>query len=588
MKFPNFYPREETIGNPQFFCGRVAVLDNFLKWIRQIPQKSAKSRALMATKKMGKTAILERLFNLCFVHQAQPGSISGGVYPFYIRLPEIKVSLSAFSDTFFYTFLTHYLACKLQKPEWVNKVLSPTAARQAAQDHDLVHVLEEIEYYQELMEGPAIKKWLHASGCPHRLAASTGDFFLQIIDEFQYLNHYIYTDETYQNVMELAGTYHQYAESRIAPVLASGSWVGWLKTLLKTQVNPRFTQIHLGPLTDEEALEAVYTYSDLHQIEISEASALAVQRLSRNHPYYIASIIRSNQPHLDLTNEAGVESALNYETLAHPGEIFGHWGEYIDYAFDQTNGGVAKAIVLFLSMNREVEKTRTEIRDYLQSKGFMLDDEELEKRLRLLEGSDIIREGSTAFRYQGIPDDVFSQVFEVLFAEEIEHLRREVTLANIKKQNRLRMQSTDTEIYQRNKGHFLEFMMIRYLKYQAQKGQSLKELIHNAPKDSIWSHYQSIGEKHFNLIDGYHRQFDIFAQAALPEGLSLLIECKYWQDPVDASVIEQFHTKAEEFRQVHAHLLPIVYSVSGFSNPAIQTMKQYGIAWSGPDLWKVL
>ena len=55
---PQRYPKKETIGNPQFFCGRKKELTDLLDWAMEIPQEKSKSRALMATKKMGKTAII--------------------------------------------------------------------------------------------------------------------------------------------------------------------------------------------------------------------------------------------------------------------------------------------------------------------------------------------------------------------------------------------------------------------------------------------------------------------------------------------------------------------------------------------------
>ena len=52
MKLSQF-AKEENIGRPELFCGREPELRQFLEWIELIPKKQAKSRALMATKKMG-------------------------------------------------------------------------------------------------------------------------------------------------------------------------------------------------------------------------------------------------------------------------------------------------------------------------------------------------------------------------------------------------------------------------------------------------------------------------------------------------------------------------------------------------------
>ena len=96
---PQRYPKKEAIGNPQFFCGRKKELDNFLTWAMEIPEEKSKSCALMATKKMGKTAILDRLYNLLFLQQ-------GPVIPFFFAVREQSIWLKGFAQQFYCSFLT--------------------------------------------------------------------------------------------------------------------------------------------------------------------------------------------------------------------------------------------------------------------------------------------------------------------------------------------------------------------------------------------------------------------------------------------------------------------------------------------------
>jgi hypothetical protein len=60
------YAYEERIGNPDLFTGRKTELDYFLKWISDIKDEKSQSTAMLARRKMGKTAIMERLFNITF------------------------------------------------------------------------------------------------------------------------------------------------------------------------------------------------------------------------------------------------------------------------------------------------------------------------------------------------------------------------------------------------------------------------------------------------------------------------------------------------------------------------------------------
>ncbi len=57
---------KERIGDPRLFVGRHKELEKLLKWVEGIKREGSKSKALPARRKMGKTAIMQRLFNLTF------------------------------------------------------------------------------------------------------------------------------------------------------------------------------------------------------------------------------------------------------------------------------------------------------------------------------------------------------------------------------------------------------------------------------------------------------------------------------------------------------------------------------------------
>jgi len=54
------YALEERIGNPDLFTGRKEELGYFLKWIDDIKERKSQSTALLARRKMGKTAIMKK------------------------------------------------------------------------------------------------------------------------------------------------------------------------------------------------------------------------------------------------------------------------------------------------------------------------------------------------------------------------------------------------------------------------------------------------------------------------------------------------------------------------------------------------
>jgi hypothetical protein len=70
------YPLQEKIGDPSLLVGRSREFQNFGKWLRYIPKKLGKSRVILARRKSGKTAFVQRIFN-------QLWSENGAVIPFY-------------------------------------------------------------------------------------------------------------------------------------------------------------------------------------------------------------------------------------------------------------------------------------------------------------------------------------------------------------------------------------------------------------------------------------------------------------------------------------------------------------------------
>ena len=92
--------------------------------------------------------------------------------------------------------------------------------------------------------------------------------------------------------------------------------------------------------------------------------------------------------------------------------------------------------------------------------------------------------------------------------------------------------------------------MTRTLKYQVNKKgtPSLKDLLENAPNQATFVPYQTVGDLHFNLPDGHHRQLDILAKAENEKHPSLLVECKYHKRPISIKAVQEFSQKWQELK----------------------------------------
>ncbi|UCH98374.1 MAG: hypothetical protein JSV88_16445, partial [Candidatus Aminicenantes bacterium] len=96
------YALKERIGKPDLFVGRKKELAFFLKWIDDIKEEKSQTTAILARRKMGKTALLERLFNITFFK-------NDGVIPFYYEIKESKMWVVDFCQDFFLTFIYQYI-----------------------------------------------------------------------------------------------------------------------------------------------------------------------------------------------------------------------------------------------------------------------------------------------------------------------------------------------------------------------------------------------------------------------------------------------------------------------------------------------
>jgi len=104
---------KEKIGNPSLFTGRKRELDSLLKWVEGIKLEISKSKAIISRRKTGKSALMQRLFNIVFAKNDQ-------VVPFYFEIREYDQWIGAFSRRYFFTFIRQYLAFQSRNTKYLN------------------------------------------------------------------------------------------------------------------------------------------------------------------------------------------------------------------------------------------------------------------------------------------------------------------------------------------------------------------------------------------------------------------------------------------------------------------------------------
>ncbi|MCP4696013.1 MAG: ATP-binding protein [Gammaproteobacteria bacterium] len=81
------YALKERIGDPSLFCGRKRQMELLMNWADMIPRQMSKSRVLLGRRKSGKTAIMQRLFNILW-------NQNGKVIPLYFEIQDAEQKVS--------------------------------------------------------------------------------------------------------------------------------------------------------------------------------------------------------------------------------------------------------------------------------------------------------------------------------------------------------------------------------------------------------------------------------------------------------------------------------------------------------------
>jgi hypothetical protein len=579
------YALEERIGNPDLFTGRKAELDYFLKWINDIKERKSQSTAMLARRKMGKTAIMERLFNITFYK-------NDGVIPFYYEIKEVKMWVGDFCVDFLLTFVYQYIAFKTRNIDYLKPIEKndfKTIKQITHQEgfDDLTALINSVEYSYTHENVDIL--WNTVREAPLTIAHRKKEFIVQMIDEFQFMNAMIYRDKDMKIPADtLAGGYLSTAENKIAPLLVSGSWVGWLMNELDTLLPNRFWYEYLENMPEDEAVEMVYKYSRFFDVPITEETAYLIFKQTQGSPFYISSIIRSRYRDKDLTTVDGLTDTLEFETLDRRGNIKATWMEYVSSTFKKVNDKNAKKIVLYLCQHRDREVTRGELLEKLDSG---MDDVELEEKLEALVKGDIISQGASKFRYRGVNDNIFDKVFRGVYEEEI----REFDVRTIRKEYSEEFEKLKKQYnsllgkHNCQKGYFAEYLILDQLKSHARKNNDLlKSITRYLPRDFDFCEYSRVWR--YDSSPEYARglNVDIFARSRSPSDYSLIGEVKS-RDVKKFSKQEviEFEKKFAQVKKLENidRGVGYIFSRCGFTKDAEEYCREKRIACSDDERW---
>ncbi|ETR68468.1 MAG: hypothetical protein OMM_04545 [Candidatus Magnetoglobus multicellularis str. Araruama] len=597
------YSLEERIGDPFLFCGREKEMTLLLDWISRIPKKLSKSQAILGRRKSGKTAIMQRLFNILW-------SQNGKVIPFYFEVLDQNQWILQFADEYFRTFLSQYLSFEKRMPlESDNAPFDWETIHCLCNQLNNERILENLQrfnkYYDEENTHSAI---MFAFGAPVRFAQYTGKFFLVMIDEIQYMTEYIFHDQERKiKAYNLPGAFHGLVEIKSAPMLVAGSYIGWMTQMMRKMfVGSRLRPFPVSPKLDEKGgLEAVFKYAETYNIQLTDEIANVINMIIQSDPFYMTALFSS--PFRDFSSVEGVIQTFVEEISNKKGELYLTWMEYIDISLKKVNDKYGKQILLILSKNRYQKMGRDEILkklDWSEER-----DAELQEKLLALEYGGLIESTSSNYHYQGIPDDILDLIFRERYQYEI--YKKQFNMASeLKKrvkeleQNNRSLKGQVNEL----KGRMLEVVLWRELNTYRKKGTAISGLenrfrpmpdhLKNAPFLTSMKE-MSIGLIYLNYFiqspETAVMELDLLVEGTTETGYQAIVfEIKNRDEkncPTDQEVklfvqkIEVFEHALKRMGHQNICLFPVFLSANGFEGSTEKWLHEQNVFTADMNTW---
>jgi hypothetical protein len=219
---------------------------------------------ILARRKSGKTVFVQRIFNRLW-------SENGAVIPFYFDFAERDIWFLDFAIKYYCAFVSQYISFLERDEKLVNTPLLLEELKEYGLTNAIKFLVKEVDFLLQNKEAGKSHDlmWDMAYSAPHRFAAQFDKRILVILDEFQNITQYIYRDKNCSGKPDetLAGSFHYYSESKIAPMLVTGSYIGWLLNVISKYLEAgRLKKTPMSPyLTEEEGLQAVYKYAHFYE-----------------------------------------------------------------------------------------------------------------------------------------------------------------------------------------------------------------------------------------------------------------------------------------------------------------------------------
>jgi hypothetical protein len=376
------FPIEECMEYDEF-TDRVELLRELETWIKNIRYRRSGSTSIISPRRLGKTVLLERLVNTVFFRPEYQ------VAPIYFSMGLEKMTLRSFILKYADTFFRQYIAYCLQDPELYKEDSSSLKdLMEIETNHEDVKKAQKrigkfLTFFETNQYDSDINQWANVIRIPEQVARYSNTFVAIIIDEFQEMKKIAYDMPNTvfnefnakrqlidEGAADLTATYRRLSQSRVAPMLVSGSAVTMIfKTVMGGPLGGRFDFTYVKPLSIPDGITLLFHLIRIYRPNLSIQTEMAFYTSSQvgGHPYYLYCLVHSKFEQKFDSKEV-IDALIHYEITK--GKIFGFWQthfqsnrHYINEDNDQELG--KKIIYYFIQYNNhpvEIEEIASKLK----------------------------------------------------------------------------------------------------------------------------------------------------------------------------------------------------------------------------------
>ena len=568
---PVRYALPEIVGDE--FVGRREELAFLHRIIGRAPRRLAYSIAIIARKGMGKTALMQRFFNLLFSDR------DFGVAPIYLSLAEHRpdrregkitpqLTVREFCELYVNTYVRHLLAYRTGDEELVDQEeLTLAQLATLAEERGQVDLAADaVEIARQFASGEYELNAILT--LPSRRAFRREEPFVYMIDEFQ-VTHGIYTDDR-QHVTTIKENFQPVAEAKWAPLIVSGSIVSLVtEVVMSGLLARRFAPYYLYELEPDETHELIAHLSHMYDVPVSPEVADAIVTRTGGHPFYVWAIINSLTGPQELTSLASLDRVLQFEMGDRHGRMQGYWVEnFQDHLARVNSEGLGEAILYWIASGKiEGEATPYKLVPLLRANRFdQVSERQVAEKMRELYEIDLLEKGLGIHGYQGLKDPVMSEFIHRNYYRDI-------------------LRWSEREIEDSWRQRYYELMgQTNYFKGRVAEGYVWELMRHFDGREVDGETYfgvagrvelPSFAEVRMRggtVRDGRPVEIDVLGEQGREGegGRVWLVEVKYRAEPMDEGEAELFLEKVVQVAAEHDCGEPVLWVVSrtGFTAPA--------------------